>query len=437
MSNQPIIFDIQYTPYRLKKTATAKEQAAHAEARSFYDMTGTKNVYRYITTEGKRAGQGANALDYLQKNTGVFNGNGMLTEKEVDEMRARVKENTGNIWHGFISLSEEDSPKIDTPDKCISLVKSTFRSFFKDAKLNPENIDLMCALHLDRPHHLHIHYVFWEKEPKYKGKDGTLQYRSKGKIEKAAIDQMFVRLGLFISEKKDRLYKGRDAAIKELREATNFRRVMNGDESVKREIIAFAKSLPQTGRLSYASKDMQPYRARLDKIVQMLISGNGKARKADRRFYEALEERRREIANICGQPYVFSDKNMPMDRLETQPKYHNKIDLGSIRIADEIESDYKRRQGNMVLGLVKIIKPEFYERKKNRKNKANDVRMKKYLTISRRKIGRAVDQFVRSFGSQSEDLEREYKNRLREIEEELERERKRETETEQEENYKH
>lgn len=65
------------------------------------------------------------------------------------------------------------------------------------------------------------------------------------------------------------------------------------------------------------------------------------------------------------------------------------------------------------------------------------MRMKKYLTISRRKIGRAVDQFVRSFGSQSEDLEREYKNRLREIVEELERERKRETETEQEENYKH
>lgn len=126
---------------------------------------------------------------------------------------------------------------------------------------------------------------------------------------------------------------------------------MNGDGAVKREIISFAKSLPRTGRLSYASKDMQPYRARLDKIVQMLISGNGKARKADRRFYEALEERRREIANICGQPYVFSDKNTPMDRLETQPKYHNKIDLVSIRIADEIESDYKRRQGEYGAGF--------------------------------------------------------------------------------------
>ena len=53
--------------------------------------------------------------------------------------------------------------------------------------LDKKNIDLMCALHLDRPDHLHFHFVFWEKEPKYKGKDGVLSYRRKGKIEKTAI----------------------------------------------------------------------------------------------------------------------------------------------------------------------------------------------------------------------------------------------------------
>ena len=111
MSNQPIIFDVQYTPYRLKKNATEKELAAHAEARAFYDMTGTKNVYRYITTEGKRAGKGANALDYLQKNTGVFNGSGMLSEEEVKKMQERVQENKGNIWHGFISIRPRNASR--------------------------------------------------------------------------------------------------------------------------------------------------------------------------------------------------------------------------------------------------------------------------------------------------------------------------------------
>ena len=158
MSNQPIVFNIQYTPYRLPKSATKEERARHADERAFYDMTGGKNVFDYITTEGKRTGK-RTALEYLQKNTGVFNDKGMLTQEQVDGMKARLRQNKGCVWHGFISLNEEESPKIDTPEKCIELIKRTFPSFLKDAKLRPDNIDLMCALHLDRPHHLHIHFV--------------------------------------------------------------------------------------------------------------------------------------------------------------------------------------------------------------------------------------------------------------------------------------
>ena len=95
-------------------------------------MTGDKNVFDYITTEGKRTGK-RTALEYLQKNTGVFNDKGMIPQEQVDEMKARLKENEGNIWHGFISLNAVESPKIDTPEKCIELIKRTFPSFLKDA----------------------------------------------------------------------------------------------------------------------------------------------------------------------------------------------------------------------------------------------------------------------------------------------------------------
>ena len=158
-------------------------------------MTGGENVYKYITTEGKVAGKKTGkitALEYLQKSTGVFNGNGLLSEEKVAEMKERLKNNKGNIWHGFVSLNKEQSYKIDTPEKCIGMIKATFGQFFQDAKLDKKNIDLMCALHLDRPDHLHFHFVFWEKEPKYKGKDGVLSYRRKGKIEKNG-DRQFVR----------------------------------------------------------------------------------------------------------------------------------------------------------------------------------------------------------------------------------------------------
>lgn len=424
----------------MPKNATAEELAKHEEERAFFDMSGTKNIYRYITQKKKCLGEGKNVLDYFRKNTGVFNGRGMLTPEEVSAMKERVQNGKKNIWHGYISLSKEASNKIDTPEKCIALIRSTFNSFLKDMKFNPDNIDLMCALHKDRPHHLHIHFEFWEKEPKYKDKDGNLEYRRKGKVEKSAIDAMFVRLGLAISDRRDSLYKNRDAAIQELRQAVQLKNSMNSDAELKDAIITLAKALPKTGRIAYASREMEPYRGSVDKIVRMLLNCNPKARKADRRFYEALEDRKREIENICGTPFIFSETNTSMEKLEESlPKYHNVIDSKGIKIVEEVEADYKRRQGNIVLKLAKFIKPELFERKAGRKYKSNDTRMKTRLTISRRKVGKSLDQFLRSFGEESENLEREFKSRLQEIEEEIARERKKKNQSEEEKegNYKY
>ena len=411
-----------YTPYEMPKGASADEIAKHAGERAFYDMTGADNIFKYITTEGKRTGK-FTALEYLQKNTGVFNDKGMIPQEQVDEMKARLKKNKGHIWHGFISINEEQSHKIDTPEKCIELIKRTFPKFLSDAKFHKDNADLMCALHLDRPHHLHIHFVFWEKEPKYKGKDGTPRFRRHGKIDKKSIDNMFVRLGLYLSDNKHKVYKSRDKAIAELKELLGVRAVMAGDEQIKKEIISLAKDLPKMGRITYGSKDMEKYRSRIDRIVRLLLGSDVKAMKADRRFYRAVEEREIEVKNICGKPTVYSNKNVTAQEMESDlPKYGNKIDEKNIRVIEDLKADYKRRQGNLVLNLCKFIKPEYFERK--RKYRPNDNRLKRSLGMSRRKIDRACKKFFRSFGQESELLERDFTHRLREIEEEIERERK-------------
>ncbi len=385
-------------------------------------MTGETNIFDYITTEGKRTGK-RTALEYLQKNTGVFNDKGMISEQQVAEMKERAKNNKGHIFHGFISINEEQSYKIDTPEKCIELIKRTFPQFLADAKFHIDNIDLMCALHLDRPHHLHIHFVFWEKEPKYRGKDRTKHYRRLGKIDKKSIDNMFVRLGLFLSDKKDNVYKSRDKAMAELKELLGVRAVMCGDEQIKKEILSLVKDLPKKGQITYGSKDMEPFRPRIDKIVQMLIGSDTKAMKANRRFYEAVAERERDIKNICGQPTAFSTKNVKPQEMESGlPKYHNEIDESNIHIIEDLKADYKHRQGNLVLNLCKFIKPEYFERK--RQYPANDKRLKRSLGMSRRKIDSAFKKFFRSFGSDSELLERDFFRRLQEIEEEMEREKK-------------
>ena len=369
-------------------------------------------------------------LEYLQKSTGVFNGDKMLSKEEVAEMKERLKNNKGNIWHGFISLSKEESKAIDTPKKCQELIKRTFGAFLKDAGLSAKNIDLMCALHKDRPHHLHIHFTFWEKEPKYKGKDGKLLYRRKGKIDKKTIDNMFVRLGLYLSNKKDRLYKSRDEAIKELKGMTATKEAMYTTDEIREAVVELAKALPKsddpaTDRIYYGSKEIEKLRPQVDKIVEMLLAVDRRAREADKRFCERVEEREREVKNICGKPTALSGKNQSPEDIEKDlPTYHNKIDEKNITIIQQIKDDYKRRQGNLVLNLAKRIKPEYFEKKIGVKYKANDNHFKRRINMSRKKISYACKKFFSTFGQESELLERDFSHRLQDIEEEMERERK-------------
>lgn len=430
LNNQPIIFDLKYTPYSLSKKASDYDKNKNATERAFYDMSGEKNVFEYITTEGKRTGNKFTALEYLQKNTGVFNQNGMIPQKEVDAMKERVKANKGNIWHGFISFNAQDSEKIDNPDKCIRLIKNIFPTFLRESGLNPNNMDLMCALHLDRPHHLHIHFVFWEKEPKFRKKDGTLGYRQKGKINESAIDNMYVRLGLFADEERDNLHEAREKSLKKLRKLTGVKVAMRSDDEIRKEILSLVGDLPKTGRLTYGSKDMDAFRDRVDKIVKMLLDYDKTARQADLQFRKALEDKRKVIENICGKDFALSSANASPEKIERDlPKYHHKIDDKHIRIIETIEEDYKRRQGNLVLGLCKFIKPEYFERNSKTHYKTNDNSLKRRLSISQRNVGRRLDKFFLTFGKESELLERDFSHRLQDIEKEIEREREEQAET--------
>ena len=388
-------------------------------------MTGKKNILSYISQDKKTNYD--SILEYLQKNTKVFNQKGLIEEDELQQMKERAKQNKGNIWHGFISLNEENSHKIDTLEKSIVLVNQTFFTFFQSAKLNSKNIDLICSLHTDRPHHLHIHFVFWEKEPTYQEKDGTLTYRKKGKIDKKALDKMFVKTGIFVSENRDDLSRKRQEAIKALREMTAIKVAMKSKDEIKKAILSLAKELPKTGRVSYGSQDMKPYRERVDQIVKMLLDYNGKARVANRQFYEELEKRKKVIENIMNQTFAYSERNLDEERIkEYLPLYHFNIDKKNIDIIEKIEKDYQRRQGNLVLQLAKFIKPEFYERKKN--YTVNHIGLKKSIRISEKKINQMFNLFMLSFGEESELLQKQYTNRLQEIEEEIKQEKKKEEE---------
>ena len=73
---------------------------------------------------------------------------------------------------------------------------------------------------------------------------------------------------------------------------------------------------------------------------------------------------------------------------------------------------------------VKFIKPEYFERNPKRKYKVNDNKLKRRLAISERKVGKRFDRFFLTFGQDCRILERDFTNRLQEIEEEIAEERK-------------
>ena len=377
---------------------------------------GGKNIYKYMTSDRKLNGENSKSdmrdmIAYFEKSTGVFNGDGFISQQELKAIQERAKANK-ILWHGFISLNEEMSRKIDMPEKCMRLVKRTFGEFFRDMGLDPKNLDLICSLHKDKPHHLHIHFWFAEKEPKCKYRKKELEYRHKGKIEKTVIDRMHVRLNAFIDERTDKLYVTRNEALRELKRIT-FPKSIASEEEIRKELLALAKAIPKDASFFYNKKDMMPYREQIDKTVNQLLLYDKRARKADLHFYQRLSGLRRKIDELC-EP--------------TKSGNYYAIDPQNITLIQELEEDYKRRQGNIVLRAVKDIKPEIYESKF--RHKVNDNSLKRKLAISHYKVGKLIGGFLSTFGEESEYLSRDYTNRLREIEDEMEAEREQSKERE-------
>ena len=422
IAKQPIIFNITYTPWKIRSNATAEERERFARERPYYEMSDSgNNIYKYMTADRKLNGENSKSqtrsmIEYFEKNTGVFNGDGVISQKELKAIQERAKA-PKNLWHGFISLNEDMSYKIDSPEKCIHLVKRTFGEFFRDMGLDPKNVDLICALHKDKPHHLHIHFWFAEKEPKCKYRKRELEYRHKGKISKPVLDRMHVRLNAFVSERYKKLYMTRDEALRELKKITFTTSIVREDE-VRKALIELAKTIPKDASFAYGRKDMAPYRKQVDEVVRKLLLFDKRAREADLAFSKQLFEYEKQVKPIFAKD-VFRKDVFKKEFVESFGNY--RVSLDTVTLIDEIDADYKRRQGNIVLRAVKSIKPKIYERKG--RHRVNDNNLKKRLSISHRKVSKLICGFLSSFGQDSEYLTRDFSDRLQEIEKQMQAER--------------
>ena len=70
----------------------------------------------------------------------------MISKEEVEAMKKRAQTGEKNLRHGFISLDEENSHRIDDPAKCGHLVKRNFGQFFRDMGLDTNNVETVVVL---------------------------------------------------------------------------------------------------------------------------------------------------------------------------------------------------------------------------------------------------------------------------------------------------
>ena len=390
------IFNIAYTlsnaPAYLRGNARAEYQAR----RNFYNLTADYNFFSYAL-DGKKVEKNANAEHYFTRegtNTGLFNFNGALSQEQVAELKEKLKTTKSVIWHGFISFDEETSPGFNTQENAVKFMRQTFGAFLQRTHLNEKNIELYAALHTDTDHR-HIHFAFFEKEPKSCDKNGNLGYTKRGKISPIAIDNYLVSANMHLSEHSAEYYTARDRAIGRLNEVRKqrsekspiFRRFRQQElNMLLNNLIA---KLPPTGRLQYNSPNMAELRPEIDRIAELLIASDPIAKDAHTEMLKQFARVRSETMQIVAENKLLYSDGKRLSKEEIKAAWGGDmtgmtpVNPENIDYFERLQGDYRARLGNVVLGICKDMKRE--QRTGRRWSRVNDRNRKIAAKNSRRR----------------------------------------------------
>lgn len=365
-----IAFTLPSPPSNLRGNARADYQAR----RNFYNLTADYNYFSY-SLDGKKVVKNANAEHYFTRegtNTGLFNMHGAMDREQINGLKAQLKKTKSIIWHGFISFDEETSRSFNTQENAVKFMKQTFGGFLSRAGFKKDNIELYASLHNDTDHR-HIHFAFFEKEPKRRDKNGVLGYRRLGKIEPKAIDNYLVSANMHLSEHKDEYYTARDEAMSRLNEIRKQRKELT---SIKNQNLYFAlnnllSKLPKKGRLGYFSENMRHLRAEIDSVTDLLIATNSEAISAHLNALKQLARVKAETTQLIRDNRLIyvDDRRMNKEQIDAVmngDKTDTKsVDEKNIDYFERLETDYKGRLGNITIGIcLDLRKSGFDERRR-------------------------------------------------------------------------
>ena len=359
------LFNIAYTAPTAPSNLKGNKRAEYIARRGFYDLSSSYNYFSYVLN-GQKVVKNANAEHYFTRegeNSGLFNLDGAMSKEQIDNVKAELKKSKSIIWHGFISFEEELTEAFNTQENAVKFMRQTFGAFLERTHLKRDNIELYAALHQDTDHR-HIHFAFYEKQPKRRDKNGNLCYTRKGKIDAKAIDNYLVSANMHLDEHGEEYYTARNEAMDRLQVARkNVASGMVRDFRLNLEINRLISQFPETGRLQYGSDNMANLRPQIDLVAELLIKSDPKVQKAHEEMLRQLAIVKGNVVELVKDNKLAYVNNRRMSKQQIERTMDGKpgidmsyVDLKNVDYFERLQQDYKTRVGNVVLALCKDIK---------------------------------------------------------------------------------
>jgi hypothetical protein len=273
-----------------------------------------------------------------EDNSGAFNFNGLITKEGLEDLKDNLRKCKGNIWYSVFSLDSFLNEELKSQEDAIVFINKTFKKFLEKAGFDLDNINMFAALHKNTDNR-HIHFQFWEKEPKIVNKYGKLSYRYKGTIPEKTINKFKEEADLYITSYKEMYYSSRDK-IKEMYEEIITPTYIKENKELEASFKELSTILPLTGRMEYRSKNIAPFVNQIDAFSVLMINTSPKL----------LKENNNILQNL-----IYKDAEL------------KKQNPNSTYIAT-LKEDYQARIGNFVLKLVKKTRESTLAKNKESKS---------------------------------------------------------------------
>ncbi len=371
-----VIMNLKYTAPTPPKNLKGNKRSEYIARRNFYNLTSDYNYFSY-TLNDKKVVKNKDAEHYFTRegtNTGLFDLKGVLDPQQTKEIKDKLANTQSIIWHGFISFDESLTEHFSSQENAIKFLNQTFGVFIERTHLKKDNICLYASLHEDTDHR-HIHFAFFEEEPKRRDKNGELGYTKKGIISARAFDNYLVSADMHLSEHADEYYKARDKALDELKVIRKTQRTPLRNIKLHREIKNLLEKLPKRGKLWYNTANVAPYRDDIDRIADLIIQGNKDVSTAHFSTLKQFARIEKEILELVKDNKLAYSDGVRLNKKEIAElgeelpiKY---VNLDNVDYLAKLKQDYKARVGNVVLGMCKDLIRKDFKRKRRAYNFGN------------------------------------------------------------------